>query len=56
MARVNNSGEVLLTLVNSYIVNSTRHTHSVNASCSYEEQEDITCIHTYGLLEDVALL
>ena len=33
----------------------TRHTHSVNASCSYEVHEDI-CIHTNGSLEDVALL
>ena len=23
----------------------TRHTHSVNASCSYEVQKDINCIH-----------
>jgi len=34
----------------------TRHTHSVNASCSYEVHEDIICIHTNGSLEDVALL
>ena len=33
----------------------TRHTHSVNASCSYEVHEDIICIHTNGSL-DVALL
>ena len=35
---------------------STRHTHIVNAPCSYEVQEDIICIHTNGLLEDVVLL
>ena len=34
----------------------TRHTHSVNASCSYEVHKDIICIHTNGSLEDVALL
>ena len=34
----------------------TRHTHSVNASCSYVVHEDIICIHTNGSLEDVALL
>ena len=34
----------------------TRHTHSANASCSYEVHEDIICIHTNGSLEDVALL
>ena len=34
----------------------TRHTHSVNASCSDEVHEDIICIHTNGSLEDVALL
>ena len=33
----------------------TRHTHSVNASCSYEVHEDIICIHTNVSL-DVALL
>ena len=32
----------------------TRHTHSVNASCSYEVHEDIICTHTNGSLEDVA--
>ena len=30
----------------------TRHTHSVNASCSYEVHEDIICIHTNGSLEE----
>ena len=34
----------------------TRHTHSVNTSCSYEVHEDIICMHTNGSLEDVALL
>ena len=34
----------------------TRHTHSVNASCSYVVHEDIICIHTNGSLEDVAQL
>ena len=38
------------------VVNYTRHTHSVNASCSYEVHEDIICIHTNGSLEDEALL
>ena len=37
-------------------INLTGHTHSVNASCSYEVHEDIICIHTNGSLEDVALL
>ena len=32
----------------------TRHTHSVNSSCSYEVHEDI-CIRTNSSLEDVAL-
>ena len=35
---------------------NTRHTHSVNASYSYEVHEDIICIHTNDSLEDVALL
>ena len=41
-----------------WVINSqyTRHTHSVNASCSYEVHEDIICIHTNGSLEDVAVL
>jgi len=39
-----------------YDICITRHTHSVNASCSYEVHEDIICIHTNGSLEDVALL
>ena len=30
----------------------TRHTHSVNASCSYEVHEDIICIHTNGSLKE----
>ena len=30
----------------------TRHTHSVNASCSYEVHEDIICMHTNGSLEE----
>ena len=34
----------------------TRHTHSVNASCIYEVDEDIICIHTNGSLEDVVQL
>ena len=34
----------------------TRHTHSVNASCSYEVNEDIICMHTNGSLEAVVLL
>ena len=35
---------------------TTRHTHSINASCSYEVHEVIICIHTNGSSEDVALL
>ena len=46
---------ILLTF-NPHILIKTRHTHSVNASCSYEVHEDIICIHTNGSLEDVALL
>ena len=45
----------LAIVVEDYTIN-TRHTHSVNASCSYEVHEDIICIHTNGSLEDVALL
>ena len=39
-----------------YYNSTTRHTHCVNASCSYEVHEDIICMHTNGSLEDVALL
>ena len=41
---------------NLHLSRYTRHTHSVNASCRYEVHENIICIHTNGLLEDVALL
>ena len=42
--------------VPNHIEVKTRHTHSVNASCSYEVHENIICMHTNGSLEDVALL
>ena len=45
--------KLLLSVAINYI---TRHTHSVNASCSYEVHEDIICILTNGSLEYMTLL
>ena len=46
---------IISSIANPYMY-ITRHTHSVNASCSYIVHEDIICIHTNGSLEGVALL